>query len=602
MLRFLSVVSISIIMLITVSSAASKPGISADPLSPSDFIVTGSSCTANGSVIFNKANTTGYVLSWVDTDGKPHGSKGSMKGIYAGRYTLTYTINGTETYTMELDVPQTYPYAITQNDLLIPCDQTSIRVQGESSTNTSISTYLWEDASGRKVGDDEYVYLTAGQYYLTVTDRNGCASNRASILVKASAPRPLIDPNALVVTTAGCGAPDGSISGLKIVSPETGPFTYVWNNSLGEQVGDQLNLTSVPAGRYRLTVRLPVGLCESISNEIEIKPRNPISTSTNSFASKSADCNLPNGSITGVKTDASAFKWIDTEGNTVATTLDMVDVKEGYYELILSNNFGCQERIGPFHIKAGDPPIAMQSVPLVENDSCSLGIGSITGASVIGSNIRYSWTDATGIERSRNPDLRNVKAGEYILTIRNPSCSQSFSYTVGNVESPLAAPMQTDKFVCAATDILITFAETAPLYRIYDQNIKLLKESKSKSFMLNVNGNMELSAAVARGSCESLRTVFKISVGEASLKIPNSFSPNNDGINDSWVINGIEIYNTADIKIFNRYGLLVYQSSNPKNTFNGKKDGTDLPAGVYYYIIALTNECKPFTGSLTLLR
>jgi gliding motility-associated-like protein len=69
-----------------------------------------------------------------------------------------------------------------------------------------------------------------------------------------------------------------------------------------------------------------------------------------------------------------------------------------------------------------------------------------------------------------------------------------------------------------------------------------------------------------------------------------------------WVINGIEIYNTVNLKIFNRYGLLVYQSSNPKDAFNGKKNGTDLPSGVYYYIITLTNECKPFTGSLTLLR
>ena len=602
MLRFLSVVSISIFMLITVSSAASKDAISADPLSPSDFIIIGSSCSANGSVTLNKTNTIGYTFLWEDMTGKPHGSNGSMKGIYAGKYKLTYSLNGGEPYTLFLEVPQTYPNAATQNNLLIPCDQTSIRVHGDSFSNSSISTYIWEDASGKNVGSEEFIYLSAGQFYLTVIDRNGCPSNRASILVKASAPRPLIEVNDLVVTAVGCGAPDGSIRGLKVLSAESGPFTYIWNNSLGEKVGDELNLTGVAAGRYRLTVRVPFGLCEAITSEIEVKQRNPITTSTNSFASKTADCNLPNGSITGVKTDATAFKWIDTEGNTVATTLDMVNVKEGYYELVLSNNFGCQERIGPFHIKAGDPPITMQSVSSIKNDSCSLGIGSITGASVIGSGIRYSWTDESGTELSRNPDLRNVKAGAYTLTISNPSCSQSFSYKVDNVEIPLAAPMQTDKFVCAATDILITFAETAPLYRLYDRDLTLLKESKSQSFMLKVSGNMELSAAVARGSCESLRTPFKISVGEASLKIPNSFSPNNDGINDSWIINGIEIYNTADVKIFNRYGLLVYRSSNPKDTFNGKKDGTDLPSGVYYYVIALTNECKPFTGSLTLIR
>lgn len=602
MLRFLSVVSISIFMLITVSSAASKHAISADPLSPSDFIIIGSSCIGNGSIKLNRTDITAYNFLWEDMLGKSYGTESSLRNLPAGKYKLTYMFNGGDSYSLVLDVPLLSPNAATQNDLIIPCDQTSIRVHGDSFNTSSISTYKWEDVSGKQVGYEEYIYLSAGQYYLTVFNGENCPSNRASILVKASAPRPLIDRNAAIVTNAGCGAADGSIIGLKILVPETSPLTYIWNNSLGEKVGDELNLTGVAAGRYRLTVRLTAGLCESISNEIEIKQRNPITTSTNSFASKTADCNLPNGSITGVKTDATAFKWIDTEGNTVATTLDMVNVKEGYYELVLSNNFGCQERIGPFHIKAGDPPITIQSVSSIKNDSCSLGIGSITGASVIGSGIRYSWTDETGTELSRNPDLRNVKAGAYTLTISNPSCSQSFSYKVDNVEIPMAAPMQTDKFVCAATDILITFAETAPLYRLYDRDLKLLKESKSQSFMLKVSGNMELSAAVARGSCESLRTPFKISVGEASLKIPNSFSPNNDGINDSWIINGIEIYNTADVKIFNRYGLLVYRSSNSKDTFNGKKDGTDLPSGVYYYVIALTNECKPFTGSLTLIR
>lgn len=83
---------------------------------------------------------------------------------------------------------------------------------------------------------------------------------------------------------------------------------------------------------------------------------------------------------------------------------------------------------------------------------------------------------------------------------------------------------------------------------------------------------------------------------------PNSFSPNGDGRNDTWVIKNMEIYLNATVEIFNRYGQRVYFSKGFYKPFDGKYNGQFLPVGTYYYIINLNNSRKPLTGPLTILK
>ena len=87
------------------------------------------------------------------------------------------------------------------------------------------------------------------------------------------------------------------------------------------------------------------------------------------------------------------------------------------------------------------------------------------------------------------------------------------------------------------------------------------------------------------------------------IYIPNAFSPNGDGINDTWVIEPLDLFYDTDIKVFNRNGQAVYSSKGAYTPWDAKRNGTPLPVGVYYYILDLNikNE-KPLTGSLTILR
>ena len=74
------------------------------------------------------------------------------------------------------------------------------------------------------------------------------------------------------------------------------------------------------------------------------------------------------------------------------------------------------------------------------------------------------------------------------------------------------------------------------------------------------------------------------------IQISTAFSPNNDGINESWMIAGIEDYNRADISVYSRWGVKVYESRGLYEPWDGTSlNGNDLPPATYYYIIQLND-------------
>jgi gliding motility-associated-like protein len=86
------------------------------------------------------------------------------------------------------------------------------------------------------------------------------------------------------------------------------------------------------------------------------------------------------------------------------------------------------------------------------------------------------------------------------------------------------------------------------------------------------------------------------------LKIPNTFTPNDDGINDTWNIVNIDNYPNCIVNIYNRWGQNIFSSIGYGKSWDGKYKGVDLPAGTYYYVIDLRNGLKLLSGSITIIR
>ncbi|MGF7079365.1 gliding motility-associated C-terminal domain-containing protein [Mucilaginibacter sp. UYCu711] len=101
--------------------------------------------------------------------------------------------------------------------------------------------------------------------------------------------------------------------------------------------------------------------------------------------------------------------------------------------------------------------------------------------------------------------------------------------------------------------------------------------------------------------CTTTGLPVKVTVLYKNIVVPNSFTPNNDGINDTWVIPGLETDPSAIITVFNRYGGIVYESHGYTTPWNGHYKNTPLPFGAYYYVIAIKNNTQKLSGCITII-
>jgi gliding motility-associated-like protein len=83
--------------------------------------------------------------------------------------------------------------------------------------------------------------------------------------------------------------------------------------------------------------------------------------------------------------------------------------------------------------------------------------------------------------------------------------------------------------------------------------------------------------------------------------IPSAFTPNGDGLNDYWGINGLELYPGCHVRVFNRWGEIVYQSSGYGKPWDGRYKDQNSSTATFVYTIDLKNG-KRLTGTVTVIR
>lgn len=86
------------------------------------------------------------------------------------------------------------------------------------------------------------------------------------------------------------------------------------------------------------------------------------------------------------------------------------------------------------------------------------------------------------------------------------------------------------------------------------------------------------------------------------LYIPNAFTPNNDGINDTWDIETLQAYPNAEVKVFNRYGQVVFDNHGKNISWDGTFKGVQLNSGAYVYLIDLKNNLPLIKGVVYILQ
>ena len=275
------------------------------------------------------------------------------------------------------------------------------------------------------------------------------------------------------------------------------------------------------------------------------------------------------------------------DGNLLSSNKNKTSItatQPGNYTASISSNLtACSQPSDQFNLKFDSPPgITIQQVintTLCDGETVKLK------ASYSGGTIKWSTNDAM--------DEIDVKqSGIYSATVTTPGgCMVTKQTDVEFFHNPvLAVPNAT---LCQFTNETITL--TAPVGFVkYEWN----GQPGSSSFSTNTLGRVTLTVTDNNG-CKASQTI-NITSHCKDIHIPNTFTPNGDGINDKWVISGLENDLSVTVKVYDRYGSSLFRSVGYPAPWDGTYNGTKLPAGVYYYIISARDK-QVLSGSVTII-
>jgi len=198
-------------------------------------------------------------------------------------------------------------------------------------------------------------------------------------------------------------------------------------------------------------------------------------------------------------------------------------------------------------------------------------------------------------------------AGDYMITVTggNDNC-YSFIYVTGILT--ITKIPQTISFTSYPDRLLVTEAfeleadATSGLPVSFESKDLQIASVTGSTLTGMSRGNAKIRAYQQGNenyyAAEDEITVEVISTHENILYL---FTPNNDGFNDYWEIPDLESYGKCDVRVYNRWGKLVFSSPDYHNEWDGTSNGVNLPSAAYYFIIK-SETVGSITGTVNIVR
>ncbi len=255
----------------------------------------------------------------------------------------------------------------------------------------------------------------------------------------------------------------------------------------------------------------------------------------------------------------------------------------------------------------------------VTEATCGLNDGSITGILVNGATGTedYRWTDTNGTVVGTLLDLANVGLGSYTLTVtESAGCERTLTFAVNESGPPDlddAALGLTDTTCRGTTGSItgITYIgeEVGAVFQWSDSegttvgNALDLEGVAAGTYTLQVTDAMGCRAIAGPYTIGEPADCEEELPEQGPVRIANTMTPNGDGSNDMFHIQGIEAYPNSLLQIYNRWGNKIYERTGYSNDWYGTYQGTDLPVATYYYVLSLGDEAQTlYKGYITILK
>lgn len=215
--------------------------------------------------------------------------------------------------------------------------------------------------------------------------------------------------------------------------------------------------------------------------------------------------------------------------------------------------------------------------------------------------VTYSWAPATGLSSSSapRPMFTDTVSRSYTLTITSPNCpSKVFNITVTVNPLPVVdASGATTINEGQSTPLTVTGATTYFWIGPYLSN--------SNSSLTNAEPIVTttyLVYGVDDNGCQNWDTVTVKVNPDSAVYLYNTFTPNNDGINDYFFVGNIDKYPQNRLEVYDRTGQQVYAKTGYDNSWDGTNYGDRLPETTYFFTLDLGDGSPVLYGHVTILR
>jgi gliding motility-associated-like protein len=561
-------------------------------------------CAGTNTLLYVSGADPSYVYSWTDPASQIISSNDTVFINNAqlkdgGVYKVTATKFGCtgSSASLTLTVKETPDPATVKATSAIICEGSATILYVSPSDPTI--TYTWITPSNVTVTNDSIVLtnskLTDGGTYIIIASKSNCpgAETHSTLIIN---PAPVIPPP-VASSSAIC---EGMSTVIDVPNPVPGVTYTVYDALTGGMLLGKTPFTvtllktttfyveaQTSTGCIQLTGRVPITITV---HPTPTGPKISVKGASNNYICAGSEAILTSSIPAGIV-------W-----STHETTASIIVKAAGTYWVHYTDNNGCLSPQDSVVIRINAPPKVDASNYTIDTVRCNATIGGIHGV-VINSGtapFTYNWFETGDPTKTVSTDLilQGVVSGKYTLTVTDKNgctdqLSNIFIPAKGGIVAHLSSNPSTGFYPFNTTLMTTTSGVGKPIDYVWYLNGHLLgsTDGKTNTFLIKdlPFGEHVFQVSVRdTNGCKSVDYITLFIHSPIHLNDVNVFTPNNDGKNDVLIfpVEGVKELNG---KIYDRWGLKLFEWSGMDTGWDGNTNSGPAPDGTYYYIIHYTD-------------